>query len=307
MSADQIPEFIDRLYREGAAIGEDGVAYPLGGLALTRERGRFLRDLCHREGARTVLEIGMAWGLATLWLSEALVGNGAAPGAHVVVDPFQTAQFHRAALNSIRTLGLATMVEFHEEFSAYALPLMAQEGRAFDLVFIDGSHRFDDVFVDLFFAHKLLKPGGLMVFDDTWSDSIFLACRYLETNYAYELIATQPPPRTGRKRKRLYRGQMRAYRKLAETRERGRFDLVPFYDDFTTGNNEGHRLRGAGMLALRAGDTTAARQAFRSALRLNPRRFKNYLRYFRTFLPAALARALSGRSAQPASGKRQNA
>jgi hypothetical protein len=62
-----------------------------------------------------------------------------------------------------------------------------------------------------------------------------------------------------------------------------------------------------GLTELRNGNRQQARDAFRRALQLDPRRVKNYLRYFRTFLPAGLARALSGRSAQPAPGKRQNA
>ncbi len=145
MSVDQIHAFIERLYRDNAAVGVDGVAYPLGGIAVTPECGRFIRDVCRREKARTVLEIGMAWGLSTLWLAEALVSNDAAPVALVVVDPFQSDRFHGAALNAIRSLELAPMVEFHEEFSEYLLPRMAREGRTFDLVFIDGSHRFERI------------------------------------------------------------------------------------------------------------------------------------------------------------------
>ena len=33
------------------------------------------------------------------------------------------------------------------------------------LAFIDGDHRFDPGFVDFFFVHRLLKPGGLVVVD----------------------------------------------------------------------------------------------------------------------------------------------
>ncbi|MDB5107598.1 MAG: glycosyl transferase [Candidatus Binatus sp.] len=49
-----------------------------------------------------------------------------------------------------------------------------------------------------------------------------------------------------------------------------------------------------GLLALRSGDSVTARRAFAVAIRLDPRRVRNYLRYGRTFLPATMARALSG-------------
>jgi glycosyltransferase involved in cell wall biosynthesis len=51
-----------------------------------------------------------------------------------------------------------------------------------------------------------------------------------------------------------------------------------------------------GLRALGDGDRTTARRAFARALRYDPLRVKNYLRYARTFLPAPMARALSGRS-----------
>ena len=49
-----------------------------------------------------------------------------------------------------------------------------------------------------------------------------------------------------------------------------------------------------GLTAMRDGDTKRAREAFRYALELDPRRLKNYFRLARTYLPAGLARALSG-------------
>ncbi len=52
-----------------------------------------------------------------------------------------------------------------------------------------------------------------------------------------------------------------------------------------------------GLTELRNGNKREAREAFRRALQLDPRRFKNYLRYLRTYLPTGLARALSGRTA----------
>jgi len=52
-----------------------------------------------------------------------------------------------------------------------------------------------------------------------------------------------------------------------------------------------------GLTELSNGNKQQAREAFRRALQLDPRRFKNYLRYLRTYLPTGLARALSGRTA----------
>jgi glycosyltransferase involved in cell wall biosynthesis len=53
-----------------------------------------------------------------------------------------------------------------------------------------------------------------------------------------------------------------------------------------------------GLRELREGDRRRARDAFGRALRIDPWRLKNYLRWMRTWLPIALARQLSGRTAQ---------
>ncbi len=52
-----------------------------------------------------------------------------------------------------------------------------------------------------------------------------------------------------------------------------------------------------GLLAMQAGDRAAARGYFARILRRQPTHMKSALRYLRTFLPAPIARALSGRTA----------
>ena len=37
---------------------------------------------------------------------------------------------------------------------------------AFDIIYIDGSHDADDVLEDAVLSHRLLKKGGLLIFDD---------------------------------------------------------------------------------------------------------------------------------------------
>jgi predicted O-methyltransferase YrrM len=286
----EIREFIAGLYQAGVVIGADGVTCSIHPVGVSRERGRFIADLCQREGARASLEIGMAWGLSTLFILEALVANDAPPGAHVVVDPFQTADFHGAALASIRRLGLEPMIEFHEEFSELALPKMVQEQRLFDFIFIDGNHRFDGVFIDAVFADRMLKPGGVMLFDDTWCNPVFLTCRYLETNYGYLPIAEYPMRRANRTSRRLYRGHLRAYRKPLHKSAPALFYFEPFFAGINPGDGEERRLRTEGLRALHAGDPQVARRAFIAARRLNPRRLNTWLRLLRTYLPATFSR-----------------
>jgi hypothetical protein len=57
-----------------------------------------------------------------------------------------------------------------------------------------------------------------------------------------------------------------------------------------------------GLIAMRAGDLTAARRYFLDAMREQPFDLKTAMRFARTFLPLRLARALSGRTARGRTG-----
>ena len=56
-------------------------------------------------------------------------------------------------------------------FSQNILPVLADKKNEYDFIYIDASHEADDTFVDAYYAHKMLKEGGLLIFDDFgWKD-----------------------------------------------------------------------------------------------------------------------------------------
>jgi len=59
-------------------------------------------------------------------------------------------------------------LEIHKGYSDLVLArLLMQKGKGyFDLVYIDGSHQAPDVLADAVVGFQLLRPGGIMVFDD---------------------------------------------------------------------------------------------------------------------------------------------
>jgi hypothetical protein len=50
--------------------------------------------------------------------------------------------------------------------SARALDQLAQDGRSFDIIYIDGSHKREDVMADSSLAWKILKQEGFIIWDD---------------------------------------------------------------------------------------------------------------------------------------------
>jgi predicted O-methyltransferase YrrM len=84
----------------------------------------------------------------------------------VAIDPFQAGRFRGCGLQLLGDAGVSEMVEHLAERSEAALPRLLGEGRSFDLAFMDGDHRFDGVFVDLFYFARLVRPGGVVFLDD---------------------------------------------------------------------------------------------------------------------------------------------
>lgn len=61
-------------------------------------------------------------------------------------------------------------VEKLKDTSARALARLQAQGRHFDLVYVDGSHRSADVELDATLSWPMVREGGLVIFDDyEWS------------------------------------------------------------------------------------------------------------------------------------------
>jgi predicted O-methyltransferase YrrM len=200
--ADGLGSFLDAAYRDGAVPDAGGQPISLSPHSIEREDGEALRELVSAEGAERTIEVGLALGISALWFCQALEARG---GRHVAVDPFQEESWNGAGLRTLREAGVGEVVEVIEEESQLALPRLVGDGREFDFAFIDGDHRFDGAFLDLYYMTRLVRPGGLIVLDDLWMPSIRMAVSYAEKN----LELTLDPdalPNAFRWRRRLTRG-----------------------------------------------------------------------------------------------------
>jgi len=75
--------------------------------------------------------------------------------------------------------------------SHQALPRLEAAGLEIDFAFVDGAHWFDYVMVDFFCLDRMLKVGGVIVFDDANWPSVRKACRYVVANRAYAVFQTE--------------------------------------------------------------------------------------------------------------------
>jgi len=79
------------------------------------------------------------------------------------------------------------MVEYHAGESQIVLPRLISEGRRFDLAVVAGNHRFDAVFVDLYYLGRLLGPGGIVFVDDYHLPGIARAASFFLANLGWSL------------------------------------------------------------------------------------------------------------------------
>jgi predicted O-methyltransferase YrrM len=149
-----------------------------------------LRDLLVAEHATTVVEIGLAYGNSALAIAEALVAGGSPDARHVIVDAYQD-HFDGVGWEALVTAGLTEMCSLVRERSQLALPRLAADGLVADAAFVDGSHVFHNVFVDLYFLRDIVRPGGLVILDDCDRPSVATAVRYFVVNAAWQLRAIE--------------------------------------------------------------------------------------------------------------------
>jgi len=147
-----------------------------------------LRDTLVAEHAHVVIEIGLAYGSSALAIGEALCSTGATDVLHIVIDPFQATAYRNVGWDALVAAGLADRTTFVGESSSIALARLVADEFMADAAFVDGSHRFHEVFVDLYFLRKLVRPSGLIILDDAEWPSVAAALRYFDLNLGWQPV-----------------------------------------------------------------------------------------------------------------------
>jgi predicted O-methyltransferase YrrM len=148
-----------------------------------------LRDALVAHDAHVVIEVGLAYGSSALAIGEALCSTGGSEVSHIVIDPFQASAYDNVGWDALNAAELAAQTTFIGEASSIVLARLAGDGFKADAALVDGSHRFHEVFVDLYFLRKLVRPGGLIILDDTAWPSVAAALRYFDLNLGWRPVS----------------------------------------------------------------------------------------------------------------------
>jgi hypothetical protein len=142
-----------------------------------------------KHNIKNILEVGCYEGRATVWLCENVLDDKNINYNYDVVDTFGGSPNESGMDATIEKLtkndnfiednfkyniSFFPNVNFkiYKGFSQNILPTFPQEEK-YDFIYIDASHKADDTFVDAYYAHKMLKVGGIIIFDDYgWKDPL---------------------------------------------------------------------------------------------------------------------------------------
>jgi hypothetical protein len=148
----------------------------------SRFRGAWA-ELLRRYPPNRMLEIGSYEGRTACFLIDSCAadrdielhcvdtwGGGVEHDAQAM--PLVEQRFDRNIAAARQAAARTVTFHKHKALSSVALVNLLGEGRqeSFDLIYVDGSHQAPDVLSDAVLAFMLLRPGGLLIFDDyLWS------------------------------------------------------------------------------------------------------------------------------------------
>jgi predicted O-methyltransferase YrrM len=192
---DQSPRLTPEYISEILNIKDDRVDF-LGTITggVDRAEARLIARTVSELDPTLSLEVGLGYGFSAI----TICASGRRPRTerrHIVIDPHQASHWRNGGLKHIEEAGFTDMIELRADYSYRALPRLEQEGLSVDFAFIDGWHTFDFVFVDFFFIDKMLREGGVVMFDDADWPSIRPVLRYIVSNLPYSVVATLPETR----------------------------------------------------------------------------------------------------------------
>ena len=164
-------------------VGRTGRIYEGVAALSTLNNLLMIHRLMHEIRPTRTLEVGLAFGGSALAFCASHKELGHRPEAqHTALDPFQSSVWDSCGLMAIDRAGLMGYMDFRETHSAIELPKLLEEHAQIDLAYVDGSHLFEDVFVDAYFVTRLLTDGGVIAFDDSSNPHVAKVLRFLRTS-----------------------------------------------------------------------------------------------------------------------------
>ena len=135
----------------------------------------------------TVIEVGMAFGIASLAIASALENAGSG-GQLISIDPYQTRHWRNIGLLNLERAKLDGHHRLIERVDYLTLPELVSERQTIQFAYIDGWHTFDYTLLDFFYIDRMLDPGGIVAFNDCALPSVHRVLSFVTAHRRYREI-----------------------------------------------------------------------------------------------------------------------
>lgn len=226
-----LPSVLRKAFEEQVVYTPTGETSPLDSNVSLNEALALYTTVRHLQPDVSV-EVGLAKGISTLAILQALADNG--KGVHHVIDPYQS-RYANVGIEMVRRAGLDRHFVFHETFAENVIPDLPQV----QFGFIDASHLFDLTLVEFVLIDKKLAEGGMIGFHDLWMDSIRKVLNYVLTNRAYQLVQNNltTPAKQMTAKQNFKVSALQLMQRWLKVEKISTIELLPDFDRFTFVDN----------------------------------------------------------------------
>ena len=126
---------------------------------------KFLYNLIVSQGITKTLEVGLGEGLTAMAMIAAKDCE-----MHTVIDHAKTDVL---GVRNLTKIGLIDYLRFIKKWSYLALPILVDSKDEYELSFIDGGGKFDDMLIDFFYIDLMTVIGGFIIIPDLYVHNFF--------------------------------------------------------------------------------------------------------------------------------------
>ena len=177
---------LQNLYCANKIVGATGREFD--GAALSTVNNLIvLTNYCLSARPTHTMEIGLSFGGSCIAFASYHRANNSGAGSHTAIDPFQKTVWDNTGRIAISETSFDELVRIFEDYSYSALPKLNDAGERFQAIYVDGSHLFEDVFIDMYYSLKLLSDGGVIFLDDSSDSHVAKVVRFVRKNMRSQL------------------------------------------------------------------------------------------------------------------------
>lgn len=154
----------------------------------SKEQGLFLQAMFDLVKPSKSLEVGMAFGISSLFILEKHKDYNNPEKAHIIIEPYP---WGGIAEHNIKKEGLTKFADIRYVKSHDILPKLYYEQYHIQFAYIDTLKVFDTVLQDFYFIDKILDVNGVIIFDDCgggWP-GVQRVARFVNTLPHYKILA----------------------------------------------------------------------------------------------------------------------